>query len=150
MLFEEMPDWPLVRRGDDRHPVKSLQRLLRAHGADLEADGIFGPITDAAVRAFQSANGLAVDGIVGPMTWPVLIIEVRRGDEGEAVMAVQEEINFRNLSDGEGPARLVVDGIFGPLTDEAVRRHQRGVELAADGIVGPLTWRFFITGFLSG
>ena len=150
-LFEEMPDWPLVRQGDDRHPVKSLQRLLRAHGYDLEADGILGPITDGAVHAFQSANGVDVDGIVGPMTWPVLIIEVRQGDEGEAVMAVQEEINFRNLADpGEGPARLVVDGIFGPLTDEAVRRHQRGIGLVDDGIVGPLTWRFFITGFLSG
>ena len=82
------------------------------------------------------------------MTWPVLTIEVRQGDEGEAVMAVQEEVNFRNQADeGEGPARLVVDGIFGPLTDDAVRWHQRGVELDDDGIVGPLTWRFFITGF---
>jgi peptidoglycan hydrolase-like protein with peptidoglycan-binding domain len=130
--------------------VRSLQRLLRAHGHDLAADGVFGPITEGAVRAFQSANGLGVDGIVGPITWPVLAIQVARGDEGEAVKAVQEEVNFRNLSDGEGPARLVVDGIFGPLTDEAVRRHQRGVELVPDGIVGPLTWRYFITGFLSG
>jgi murein L,D-transpeptidase YcbB/YkuD len=147
-LVQQIPDWPLVRRGDSRHPVHSLQRLLRAHGHDLQVDGIFGPITDRAVRAFQGAKGLTVDGIAGPRTWSALIITVRRGSQGEAVKAVQEEINFRILRDDV--PKLVVDGIFGPRTDAAVRSNQRAVGLVEDGIVGPLTWRFFITGFLSG
>ena len=35
--------WLLVRQGDQRHPVQTLQYLLRARGHNLTADGIFGP-----------------------------------------------------------------------------------------------------------
>jgi hypothetical protein len=65
--------WPLVRQGDHQHPVKTLQYLLRAHGHNLTADGIFGPQAGAIVRAFQQQKGLAVDGIVGPATWSALV-----------------------------------------------------------------------------
>jgi peptidoglycan hydrolase-like protein with peptidoglycan-binding domain len=90
--------WPLVRQGDQQHPVKTLQYLLRARGHNLTVDGIFGPQTAAAVRAFQQQKGLAVDGIVGPSTWSALIITVRQGSQGDAVRGVQEEFQFRNLS----------------------------------------------------
>ena len=65
--------WPLVRKGDQAHPVKTLQYLLRARGHNLTVDGIFGTQTDAAVRAYQQQKGLAVDGIVGPVTWQALV-----------------------------------------------------------------------------
>ena len=77
--------WPLIRKGDQQHPVKTLQYLLRARGHNVTADGIFGPNTDAAVRAFQQQKGLAVDGIVGPNTWSALIITVKQGSQGDAV-----------------------------------------------------------------
>lgn len=48
-------------RGDD---VRELQRALH-----LYVDGIFGKLTQEAVMAFQKANGLKVDGIVGDNTW---------------------------------------------------------------------------------
>ena len=55
-------------QGDD---VRAAQQRLRDLGyAQVgEADGIFGPNTEAAVRAFQTLNDLAVDGVVGPRTW---------------------------------------------------------------------------------
>ena len=52
--------------------VRELQTLLNEHGIACDVDGIFGPATDAAVRAFQGASGLAVDGIAGPKTWEAL------------------------------------------------------------------------------
>jgi len=57
-------------QGDD---VKELQTLLDKHGFPCgEIDGIFGPATDTAVRSFQKANGLTVDGKVGEKTWAAL------------------------------------------------------------------------------
>jgi len=53
--------------------VAELQALLNAHGASLSADGKFGPLTHGAVRQYQSAYGLQVDGIVGPKTWGSLL-----------------------------------------------------------------------------
>ena len=50
-------------QGDD---VKGVQGLLRATGAKIDADGIFGPATERAVKRYQNAKGgLTVDGIVG-------------------------------------------------------------------------------------
>jgi peptidoglycan hydrolase-like protein with peptidoglycan-binding domain len=141
--------WPLVREGARNHPVKTLQYLLRAHGHDIAVDGIFGPKTDAAVRAFQRKEGLVVDGIVGPKTWSEVIIQVRSGSRGDAVRGVQEEFQFRNLS-GDPSRGLAVDGIFGPKTDAAVRGFQRALEITVDGIVGPVTWRALVSGMLSG
>ena len=42
-------------------------------GQGLAVDGVFGPKTRAAVRAFQQALGITVDGIVGPVTWRALV-----------------------------------------------------------------------------
>jgi hypothetical protein len=65
---------PVLRRGATGPAVTRLQERLNAHGTApaLVVDGVFGPATDAAVRAFQQQNGLAVDGIVGPRTWAAL------------------------------------------------------------------------------
>jgi len=63
---------PTRRRGDKGWVVSEIQRLLTAKGYPTTVDGIFGPATEASVKAFQSANGLAVDGIVGPKTWAKL------------------------------------------------------------------------------
>jgi peptidoglycan hydrolase-like protein with peptidoglycan-binding domain len=146
--------WPLVRQGNRDHPVKTLQYLLRARGRNLAVDGIFGPDTNAAVRAFQQQKGLAVDGIVGPVTWSALIITVKQGSQGDAVRGVQEEFQFRNLS-GDPSKGLAIDGIFGPKTDAAVRGFQQALHqdipsVAVDGIVGPVTWRALVSGMLAG
>jgi peptidoglycan hydrolase-like protein with peptidoglycan-binding domain len=144
----QIQPWPEVRQGDDEHPVRTLQHLLRAHGATVAVDGVFGSRTDTAVRDLQHARGLAVDGVVGRHTWAVLIVQVHRGDHGEAVRGVQEEFRFRDLSGIPGHG-LALDGDFGPATEQAVRGFQDALGIAVDGIVGPLTWRALVSGMLS-
>ena len=75
-------------------------------------------------------------------------MQVRRGDNGEAVRACRE-FQFRNLS-GDPSQGVQIDGIFGPKTDEAVRGFQQALGLSVDGIVGPLTWRALVSGMLAG
>jgi peptidoglycan hydrolase-like protein with peptidoglycan-binding domain len=153
MMAGSVSPWPLVRRGDQQHPVQTLQYLLRARGHTVTADGIFGPNTESAVRAFQQEKNLSIDGIVGPNTWSALIIQVKQGSQGDAVRGMQEEFQFRNLS-GDPSQGLQVDGIFGPKTDAAVRGFQHALHadipsVAVDGIVGPITWRALVSGMLS-
>ena len=68
-----VPTYPTIRRGDRGELVTQCQRLLAKAGSNLEIDGIFGPGTQSAVRAFQKKHNLTVDGIVGPQTWGALL-----------------------------------------------------------------------------
>ena len=145
--------WPVVKSGSNGHPIKTLQYLLRARGHGLVVDGAFGPQTEAAAKAFQGSQGLAADEIVGPITWPALVVEVKQGSQGEAVKGVQEEFQFRNLS-GDPSKGPQVDGVFGPITDAAVRGFQHALSLdipsvIEDGVVGPVTWQALVSGMLS-
>lgn len=64
-----VPTEPEIRAGSTGQAVKDLQNALTGWGDSLAIDGIFGPLTEAAVKAFQTSQGIAVDGIVGPITW---------------------------------------------------------------------------------
>ena len=142
------PDMPMLYRGGTGDAVKTLQEKLNAKGFDSgNVDGIFGAKTYAAVTAFQKANGLGVDGIVGKLTWaklydatPVNMTPVttqpmlRTGSRGDAVRKLQEMLNAKGYTCGN------VDGIFGSKTYAAVLAFQKANGLGADGIVGPLTW----------
>ena len=142
------PDMPMLYRGCTGDAIKTLQEKLNAKGFDSgNVDGIFGAKTYAAVTAFQKANSLGVDGIVGKLTWaklydatPVNVTPVttqpmlRTGSRGDAVRKLQEMLNAKGYTCGS------VDGIFGSKTKAAVLAFQKANGLAADGIVGPLTW----------
>jgi peptidoglycan hydrolase-like protein with peptidoglycan-binding domain len=135
-----------LKIGSTGNSVRYLQSVL-----GIRADGQFGPVTDKAVKAFQRANGLKADGIVGPLTWaklgnsapapapapaptpapnrkPPLSGWLRIGSSGASVRYLQSVLGIK------------ADGIFGPVTDRAVKAFQSQHRLKADGIVGPLTW----------
>ncbi|MGI9022196.1 MAG: peptidoglycan-binding domain-containing protein [Acidimicrobiales bacterium] len=132
--------WPTVRKASKGEDVRSAQYLLAAQGQPGDADGVFGAGTEDRVRVFQTSKGLGADGVVGSQTWPALIMQVAQGSTGDAVRAVQSQLNHYR------PGFLTVDGSFGPQTDDAVRRFQTKNGLVSDGIVGPMTWETLVGG----
>lgn len=146
-----VPDMPMLYRGCTGDAVKTLQDKLNTLGYNSgNVDGIFGAKTYAAVTAFQKANSLGVDGIVGKLTWgklygvsPAMPVEtttvvgrpmVSYGSRGDAVRKLQELLNALGYDCGS------VDGIFGSKTKAAVLAFQKANGLGMDGIVGLLTW----------
>ena len=69
-----------LKRGSTGNDVKTLQKNLKKLGyyKSGSVDGIFGPLTDAAVRQFQKAAGITVDGIVGPQTRAALAGKLKK------------------------------------------------------------------------
>lgn len=125
----------------------TLQQLLASKGfSPGAADGVFGPHTEAEVRAFQSSRHLVVDGVVGRQTWAALRAAsgggggggtpptLTLGSTGGAVAILQTLLARKGFSPG------AADGIFGPHTLAEVRAFQASRGLDVDGIVGPQTW----------
>ncbi len=147
-------------RGDD---VAQAQMALKNQGYDPRTiDGIYGPYTERAVKQFQKAKNLVVDGIVGEKTAGALFekwVTDNNGNPvppwlenplgsfqlgrllkltspymaGEDVRDVQDALAFNNFSPG------AADGVFGPKTEKAVTGFQKKKGLLADGIVGKNT-----------
>jgi soluble lytic murein transglycosylase-like protein len=123
--------------------VAGLQVALKAKGLYRgPVDGVSGPKTLAAVRAFQRKAGLAADGVAGPRTRRKLgrlgrplfgRRLIRPGAVGWDVAVLQFKLHRRGFSCGPP------DGRFGPATRQALRSFQRRAGLAADGVVGPAT-----------
>ena len=68
-----VPPFPgTTRYGSRGDAVRAVQLRLRARGWRIGVDGVFGSETDRVVRSFQAEKRLAVDGIVGPVTWRTL------------------------------------------------------------------------------
>lgn len=138
----------ILRRDHAGKAVRDLQQRLAAAGyvpVDDEA-GSFGPATEAAVRAFQEARGIRVDGICGPETWAALVESgFALGDRllyqrspnlrGDDVAELQHRLNALGFDAGRE------DGILGHQSAAAIREFQRNTGLSVDGILGPETLR---------
>lgn len=103
----------VLQRGARGAAVRAVQSALVANGHSIAVDGIFGPRTQAAVRAFQLSHSLPGTGRVDAATRRALERPLRRGDRGARVVALQRQLN-------ELGAGISVDGIFGPRTEQAV------------------------------
>jgi peptidoglycan hydrolase-like protein with peptidoglycan-binding domain len=69
------PDTPLLQQGSAGPEVKAAQQALHQYAVSYgtadpgAADGIYGPLTTAAVKGYQGSRGVATDGIIGDQTW---------------------------------------------------------------------------------
>ncbi len=115
--------------------VKAVQRAL----GGLAVDGVYGPATAQAVKAFQTREKLRATGIVDGKTWDALerkqnpllpyrssVLKV--GSRGAAVTALQRALG------------ITADGVYGSQTQAAVKAFQKRVKLTQTGIVTSVTW----------
>jgi murein DD-endopeptidase MepM/ murein hydrolase activator NlpD len=116
--------------------VALRQRALYAG----DIDGRYGPVTSAAVRAFQRRAGLATTGSVGPATHRALGVYARKtfgsrlllfGTAGWDVAELQFLLAWHGFPMG------VFDGIFGVRTQAALVRYERWLGLFPDAVAGP-------------
>lgn len=71
-----------VKKGSRNEETKTIQQIMLDEGYDLSpygADGIYGKVTEAAIRKWQTDNNLKVDGIVGKETWQWIIENIATG-----------------------------------------------------------------------
>jgi peptidoglycan hydrolase-like protein with peptidoglycan-binding domain len=134
-------NWPTVRANAKGERVRTIQLLLNQRGFTTPIDGVYGQDTATAVGRFQKAAKLNPDGTVGASTWQKLVITVRRGSVSNAVLAVERWLRLVYRYKG-----VIVDRIFGPRTQAAVKNVQFNHRLRADGIVGANTWKVIVAG----
>ncbi|SFM19970.1 C40 family peptidase [Salibacterium qingdaonense] len=156
---EELGSNTIMRTGEESSAVKELQRRLENLGLFKgEQHGYYGRRTASAVKSFQKDAGIVVDGIAGPQTFAAM-----RGVIGSASASLQAEpaprpesgSTFRILESGDKGSEVSllqrqlkdlgfynkdVTGVYGPMTEESVRRFQQKQGLETDGLAGPKTF----------
>ena len=171
-ITESFPGTPL-RIGSSGDAVRRMQNDLNRIRINFplipqipNPNGIFGPETDAAVRAFQRSFNLAVDGVIGRNTWNEITrvftavsrlaaldaegerytigenppnVVLRRGSRGADVRQLQFLLNFISQFNEE-VTPVIEDSLFDQQDELSVMAFQRAYNLPPDGIVGPLTW----------
>ena len=139
--------YSLLKRGTVSDEVYALTARLAELGYPISATRSYTDSVAAAVRLFQSANGLAVDGLAGQLTQTALysLSAVRYGGEGEYPTFVRGDRGYaliytlqQRLKD-LGYYTIRVDGIFGSGTQRAVRDFQYVNGLTPTGVADSTT-----------
>ena len=149
VLSPEVAELIGVGKGSVGSAAKAVQQLLIDAGVNLRggADGVFGRVSDAALKAYQKDHGLDQTGVADEATLLALtgsavavpseyaqLVGLRPGALGDSVAALQ-----RRLLDLGITVRGGVDGVFGPATAQSLKAFQDRGGLEKTGIVDELT-----------
>ncbi|WP_347548445.1 peptidoglycan-binding protein [Pseudalkalibacillus hwajinpoensis] len=130
-----------LKKGMNNQDVKELQDVLKAKGYFTyhTSTGYYGPITEDAVSQFQQAVGLKVSGIATTDTLQALGSRTAAKSEPSSsnVLQVgsrgQQVTNLQSKLKAEGYYSYNVDGIYGQITQNAVKEFQRDAGLSVTG-----------------
>lgn len=171
------PGSPL-RQGSTGTAVREIQYYLYLLSAyynsipPIAFDGIFGPATTEAVKAYQQLFGLTVDGIVGPATWNSIYAQYQRlrladgpvnkyylvawpgqlfqtGSTGQYVQYIQFLLQYIGFFYSQVQPPKALDGIFGTETEIGVKSFQQLFGLPQTGQVDQTTWDAMLVVYLS-
>jgi peptidoglycan hydrolase-like protein with peptidoglycan-binding domain len=132
----------VLRRGSEGSEVARVQdRLAQLGYLNANSTGFFGSLTEDALRRFQVAQGLQADGVYGPQTAAVLFATPRTptATPASSTTSLTSDSATAELQDSLaqlGYYKGAIDGIYGPLTEQAVRDFQTDADLPVDGVVG--------------
>ncbi|UCZ52973.1 peptidoglycan-binding protein [Bacillus shivajii] len=160
----------VLRQGARGEDVVRLQLYLKKAGFfdHHEATGYYGNVTEKAVRRFQQARGLTIDGLAGPQTLTKVNKEIKdtgaskeesssNSNSSSSSSTSSNQVDLSNVilregSRGENVKTLQtrlkdlgyyngnISGTYGAQTVEAVRELQRQTNINIDGIFGPQTF----------
>ncbi len=130
------PAQDILQLGARGSQVSTLQESLAVAGFRSGVNGIFDEATQNAVKRFQQAKGLTVDGVVGSQTRAALpaiggaepLSALGNTSSGFDIKALQKRLQERGFYRGS------VDGLWGPKTQAAVEAAQRAYSVSVDDI----------------
>ncbi len=128
----------MLKKGSKGYTVGLTQLFLQSLGFYKgKIDNDFGAVTENAVKSYQKAKKLSIDGKIDSETANSLLnnlkVNLKKGSKGSLVNRYMGLLKVKKYYSGK------VDSIFGPLMEASVKKYQKDRKLTVDGVIGNIT-----------
>jgi hypothetical protein len=133
----------MLKRGSKGYNVGIVQIFLKSlKYYNGKNDNSYGPLTEQAVKNYQKAKKLIVDGVVGGQTveqfFKDITVKLQKGSRGQLTD------RYMGLLKGYGLYKGNMDSVFGLLMESAVKQYQSQYKLNVDGVIGNITGKHLL------